>query len=337
MEKEIVPPVEAVHPVRAQGPTDKVAIVGFAETTRHLAPYDDPSYEIWGLNEEYIIGSLQTSDGLPRWDRWFQLHQRWDFSRLNNGADPQHFEWLQAQRPLSEGGFPIYMQARWDDIPASVPLDLDKLIEYSMGGVDGKKGYYTNTISILIAQAVLWGFKRIEVYGVEMTSGTEWAYQRPCTEYHIALARARGVEVIFPEICRITEGKLYGWEVGRMLDRMEIEMRLNALKQKEAETVAVLNKALGNKINIRKQLLDAGEDPMKSREYMAAAFEEQNAFAQAQVISGARQEEEHWIAILDNRYQPGQGPDDLPIGGMYRVQTSPKEGQSVAPISVDPT
>lgn len=336
-EQSNLAPIRPVDPVRAHTPTDKVAIVAMAETSRHLAPYDDLSYEIWGLNEEYVIPDiLHTKDGQPRVDRWFQLHQRWDFSRLNNGVDPRHFEWLKAQKPVSEGGFPIYMQKHFDDIPASVPYPIEKAIEYSQGGIDGKKGYYTNTIAYLIALAVMEGFKRIEVYGVEMTSGTEWAYQRPCTEYHVALARAHGVEVIFPEMCRITEGKLYGWEVGRMLDRMEIELRLNTLKQKELEYTAVLNKALGNKVNIRKQLLDAGEDPMKSPEYMRAAIEEQNAFAQAQVISGARQEEEHWIAILDNRYYPGQSPEDLPANGMYRVQMPPKDGQSVAPDSADP-
>jgi hypothetical protein len=329
MDAVFVPTVRPVFPVKCAGPTDKVAIVGFAYTTRDLAPYDDPSYEIWGLNEEYIIGSLQTKDGLPRWDRWFQMHQRWDFTRLNNGQDPQHFEWLQAQRPESEGGFPIYMQARWDDIPASVPLDLDKLIAYSMGGPIGEEGYYTNSIAIMIAQAVLWGFKRIELYGVEMASGTEWAYQKPCTEYHVGLARAHGAKVIFPETCQITKAKIYGWEVGRMISRIEFEIRQNALAAEEQAAIARLNVALARKAELRRELLEKGEDPLKSEKHTEYAMEEMKAFAAANAISGAKQEADYWISILDQRFLPGAGPDDMPIAGLRRVSATPS-------VPVDP-
>ena len=34
----------------------RVAIIGMATTSRHLAPYDDDEFEIWGLNESYWGG-----------------------------------------------------------------------------------------------------------------------------------------------------------------------------------------------------------------------------------------------------------------------------------------
>jgi hypothetical protein len=43
----------------------KVALVGFADSWK-LAPFDDPTVDVWGLNELYKY--------VPRWDRWFELH-----------------------------------------------------------------------------------------------------------------------------------------------------------------------------------------------------------------------------------------------------------------------
>src|SRR5574342_383368 len=44
-----------------------VAIVGFADSCRELAPFDDPAWEVWGLNHlaRYI----------PRAERWFEIHE----------------------------------------------------------------------------------------------------------------------------------------------------------------------------------------------------------------------------------------------------------------------
>ena len=48
-------------------PHKKVAIVGFADT-RNQAPYNDPTFEIWGLNDLH--------SHIPRYDRWFDIHTR---------------------------------------------------------------------------------------------------------------------------------------------------------------------------------------------------------------------------------------------------------------------
>ena len=55
----------------------RVAIVGFATGHAHLAPFDDPNTEIWGLNQLWKV--------LPerRFDRWFELHDLDLFYRSN--------------------------------------------------------------------------------------------------------------------------------------------------------------------------------------------------------------------------------------------------------------
>jgi len=144
--------------------TDKVAIVGFAEATRALAPFDDPSYEVWALNEEY------TYPWLKRFDRWFQMHPRWDFARDNNLSHPNHLLWLMDKKDdclfckgagevkkqvkdktevmacpyCKEGiytpaktrkGVPIYMQRYWEDIPNSIAYPLNEANEFVRGGI----------------------------------------------------------------------------------------------------------------------------------------------------------------------------------------------------------
>src|SRR5512143_1390006 len=63
----------------------KVACVGFAETTKAETPYNDPSYEIWSLNQHYRY--------MPRASRWFEIHTRKQYtSDIVPGTD--YLGWL---------------------------------------------------------------------------------------------------------------------------------------------------------------------------------------------------------------------------------------------------
>ena len=62
----------------------KLAIVGMAKTSRNRVPWEDPDFEIWGLNEAYFGGHKDAEGIQPffkRWDRWFQMHPGWDWRR----------------------------------------------------------------------------------------------------------------------------------------------------------------------------------------------------------------------------------------------------------------
>ena len=207
---------------------DSVAIVGFAGTTRHLAPYDNPEWEIWGLNEAH------RQPWMKRITRWFQIHQRWDFTKQNNEAYKEHWEWLQKEHP-----FPIYMQKAHDDIPSSVEFPLDQITgEYLqhvrrgtvLGGVDADTEvlqYFTSSFAFMCSLAILEGFKNIAVFGFEMATDTEFRYQKGSTEYWLGLAsevcRQRGGSIYMPKDCRILNGAMYGYEVSRMINRQRLE------------------------------------------------------------------------------------------------------------------
>lgn len=218
---------------------DRVAIVGFAGTSRHLAPYDDKSVEIWGLNEAH------RQPWMRRITRWFQIHQRWDFTKQSNESYREHWEWLQQEHP-----FPIYMLEKHNDIPSSVRFPLEDIIAKFLPNV--RRGwnweesiineYFTSSFAWMCSMALYEGFKRIEVYGFEMATDTEYRYQKGSTEFWLGVAAGLGVEVLLTKDCQLLQGKIYGRDVSRMINRQRLEFlqgrfkgELKAAEQKMAQ------------------------------------------------------------------------------------------------------
>ena len=207
---------------------DRVAIVGFAGTSRHLAPYDDKSVEIWGLNEAH------RQPWMRRITRWFQIHQSWDFKKQNNESYRDHWEWLQTEQP-----FPIYMQKKYKAVPSAVKFPLreivDKFLPHVRRGKNWEESvineYFTSSFAYMCSLALYEGFKRIEIYGFEMATDTEYRYQKGSTEFWIGLAAGLKVEVLVTETCQLINGKLYGYEVSRMINRQRLEFLQGRFQQ----------------------------------------------------------------------------------------------------------
>lgn len=102
---------------------------------------------------------------------------------------------------------------------------LDKIIKYF------KTRYFTNSIAYMLALAIKRKPKEIHLWGVEMDSGSTYAYERPCVLYWIGQAEARGIKVV--SASRLTEPAfLYGYEDPELL-LSQVEMR-----RKHAEVMA---------------------------------------------------------------------------------------------------
>lgn len=191
------------------GAKKKICIVGFAGG-RENAPYDDESFEFWGVNEMW-----QTKD-VPRIDVLFELH---DYKWIKEGKrNKGHLAWLQQAK------IPVMMQKHFEDIPNSVPFPRAPLEELY-------GSYFTNTISWEIALATYIGVDEIHIYGVNMATDLEYQSQRPSCEYYIGLARGKGITVyIPPESDLLKCFYQYGFEDGELsymsqrLKRLEEEM-----------------------------------------------------------------------------------------------------------------
>lgn len=171
----------------------KVAIVGFAPTTRDLAPFGDPSFQIWGLNHLW--------PEIPRWDVWFDMHApAWSKAHLAHWAE--HEAWLKQDHQK-----PLYMLDKYPEYPSSIRFPIEAVTE-RFGS------YFTCGPAYMIALAIFVGAVEIQVWGMDMRHDTEYSAQRPCTEWWLGIARGLGIRVVVPEQSALLgQGQpLYGYE-----------------------------------------------------------------------------------------------------------------------------
>lgn len=199
----------------------KVGIIGFAKSSRDLAPYDDPSWTLWGVNGTWTFAL--------RLDGILDLHAPWIY------------EWEAMRRPaghvehLRQFAGPVYLIEARADIPTSRAFPLDDVIRH-VG-----RPYLTSSIAMAFALAMMQGAEEIGLWGVSMETAGEYADQRPCLEYLIGLAEGRGVAVTLPKDCPILSGPVYGRgdlnPGGERITPSQFARRLQTLLKREAELV----------------------------------------------------------------------------------------------------
>ena len=205
---------------------DKVAILGFADS-KDEAPFNDQDWEIWGLNSLF--------ENIPRYDRWFEIHDRKIFAMDTNkeiglGLTRDGRPYMKA---LADLPVPCYMIDDYPDIPNCVRYPIEEMIsefdpqmrrqEWSHRFKTSVEldwnGYFTNSISYMIALAIFEGYKEIGVWGVDMATGhwwetnSEYFFQRPSCEYYLGIAVGRGIKVTIPNSADLLKARFnYGIE-----------------------------------------------------------------------------------------------------------------------------
>lgn len=232
---------------------DRVAIVGFAEGTRGLVPFDRDDTEFWGLNRLHTV----VPDG--RWHRYFQLHAYDE----HHGEDDEHTRWLKAQQ------MPVYLRPDDTHLGFGEPFPVDAVLRRFSPYAGGR--YFTNSISWLIGLAICMEFKHIAVYGVDMAADTvlnaEYSMQRPSCEYFLGVAEGLGIEVEIPagsDLLKATH--LYGVEDPAPLFRKNLArlQELAQMKQQAKNELAQAQNAAAQ-LTARVQTLDGA---MGQCEYM---------------------------------------------------------------------
>ena len=191
-------------------PREKVAIIGFAASSKDLAPYDDPTWSCWGLNQLYRH--------IPRADRWIEIHANWN-DHVVEGTD--HHKWL------SEAPIPIYMAERVESIPNSVKFPLDRIMRQG-----GHPDYFTSTVAFGIALAIEEGFKEIGLWGIDLIVGDEYFYQKPCAEFWLGVAHGKGITITLPNttaLCKQSHRYGYQQEPESLVKMSELVKRRQAL------------------------------------------------------------------------------------------------------------
>jgi len=220
-----------------------VAIVGFAENTRELhkkAKVD----EIWSLNRCWELD----------WnvDRIFEMHSLEYISDPNN-ADTKaslargkltHWEWLQNNRNV-----PVITLEKYSEIPYSVAYPLNDVIADVYGDMyrgRERMRLFASTFDYMVAMAIHEKVDRIEIYGFEMMTGTEYQYQQNSGNLLMGIAAGRGIEVVTAEeSLLIPRMKLYGYEGAQMISRQTLEAYKRINESEKERWTAITNAYLG--------------------------------------------------------------------------------------------
>jgi hypothetical protein len=159
----------------------KVAIIGKCSNSRSDAPMHLDGWEIWGL----------AWDLLPRCDRYFEMHENWRDHAGGGEVAEHHKAWMAGLT------VPIYMRRAEPEIPFSIAYPMDDVAAL-IGRTCHGTPYLESSIAYMMALAMLEGAGHIGIWGCDLSTGGEYAYQRPNMEYLIGLARGRGVKVYVP-------------------------------------------------------------------------------------------------------------------------------------------
>lgn len=169
----------------------KFAIVGFSESSRHLAPYDDDEWCINAMNQLYRH--------IPRGDVWWEMHTRGDFL-ADQVPGTDYLKWLK------ECPIPVYMIEKFADIPSAVRFPIED-------AVSNFGDYYYSTISYMIALAIMEGFTTIGIWGVDLSHDSEYEYQKPSAEYLLGVARGLGIDLVIAPQSALLKGMYrYGYQ-----------------------------------------------------------------------------------------------------------------------------
>jgi hypothetical protein len=111
------------------------------------------------------------------------------------------------------------MQDKFDDVPSSERFPLDEI------KAAYPRAYFTSSVSYALALAVYLNYEKIEVYGVEMETQTEYGHQRNAVAYWIGFAEGKGITVEMHSK-GFFEAPLYGYEGEARIPKEHYQTRI---------------------------------------------------------------------------------------------------------------
>lgn len=162
----------------------KELIILGTSLSRLECPYDK---EVWGVNRTYKFAE--------RLDKVFT-------------ADPV-IELEEIEEYQKKLGFEIVASSKHPNVEVTL-YPIDKVMDYF------QTDYFSDTICYMIALALMEGYKRIFLYGIDMHLEEEYADQKGGVEYWVGRAGGMGVQIVntkLSSVCKSRDGRIYGfWE-----------------------------------------------------------------------------------------------------------------------------
>lgn len=188
-----------------------LAIVGSHPRTRTDFDFNRTDCDIWVFNE-----ALST-EWATRADAVFQMHEQAIWRNPKNRNDPNHPAWLANNQTVD-----VFMQERYADVPKAVEYPLDDVLgllsksHFYKNGERKPVRYFNSSVDYALALGIQKGYKKIEVYGVELETETEYFYQRAGFAFWLGYASGFGIELELHTA--VLDAPIYGYEGEVVLD-----------------------------------------------------------------------------------------------------------------------
>lgn len=256
----------------------RIALCGFASSSRGRIPIDDPTWIIVGLNQLYRH--------IPRADVWFDIHMNW---REDNVEGTDHPAWL------GQCSIPVVMTKREPDVPTAVRnpkpeldayfgtpyatstvahmlrlfiYEIDQDVKRRLQKLSAVGGDTTAYDAYELARSLYKEYE-IGIFGIDLIVGTEYEFQRQCAEFWIGEAEARNITVtIPPESALLKQLWCYGYEkepagfpfgLGELKGRGEALRKQFEAAQKQMQDMSRLLSTLDGAIQENDMLKQVGD------------------------------------------------------------------------------
>ena len=133
--------------------------------------------EVWGLNDLCLKKEYMTLT--------FELH---DVDKLldTNRREMRFIRAFHMQvKIINEKKIPVVLQKPHKAFPHGIVFPLDKM----------PYRYFTNSVAYMIAYAIYKKATEIHIYGIPLYFEEEFTFERPCTEFWLGYAMAKGIKV----------------------------------------------------------------------------------------------------------------------------------------------
>ena len=213
-------------------PEKRICIVGTAPTHK-LVPYDDPTLEVWHLNDAHVLNP-------PRADRWFDLHP---FNKMFFRPDDRpihahdvpagffvrphdHLGWLKRQT------IPVYVQD-------AALLGSPSAVTFPKAAIEQRFGQdFASTPAWMLALAILEGATEIHIYGIHLA--TEWEYirQKPNLTFLMGIAAGLGIRLVLPKGCPLLKhAHQYAYGEDPDVPKIVLQRKLQRLQVEKANVL----------------------------------------------------------------------------------------------------
>jgi len=296
-----------------------VAIVGSHPRSEVTFSFERKDCDIWAFNEALNKPWFQRADAI------FQLHTEEIWSNPNNRNDPNHIHWLHDEsapcnrckgtgkalgkecdacdgtgtyKPSLRDGVTVYMKENYPDIPGCVEYPLDDVIDM-LGSYrwvweeqNGNADTFTSSMPYAIALAILKGYERIEMHGIELETNTEYMFQRDGMMFWKGFAIGRGIELIHftPQFQHV---RMYGYDGEAQLPLERFTGRIEELQKVQDELKAKYEATVEEASSVFTVFLNSGKEPEKVAETLRAQVK---AAHELHIAAGMLQENEKYYA-----------------------------------------